>query len=95
MDPPALKYWAFISYSHGDSGWADWLHQAIETYRVPSRLQRPAGASEPVPRRLYPVFRDRDELPSAPDLSARIRTALSQSRCLIAICSPRAASRWR
>jgi hypothetical protein len=95
LDPPALKYWAFISYSHGDSGWADWLHQAIETYRVPSRLQRPAGASEPVPRRLYPVFRDRDELPSAPDLSARIRTALSQSRCLIAICSPRAAaSRW-
>jgi WD40 repeat protein len=44
---------------------------------------------------LYPVFRDRDELPSSSDLSANIRQALAGAQCLIVICSPRsAASRW-
>jgi len=27
MDQP--KYWAFISYSHRDTQWADWLHKAL------------------------------------------------------------------
>ena len=35
---PAFAYRAFISYSHADKAWADWLHKALETYRVPSRL---------------------------------------------------------
>ena len=26
------RYRAFISYSHRDSGWADWLHRALESY---------------------------------------------------------------
>lgn len=103
MDAPAFKYWAFISYSHADSAWADWLHGAIETYSVPARLRRASkhagrqtnGQAEAIPRHLYPVFRDRDELASSSDLSTRIREALAQSRCLIVICSPRAAaSRW-
>ncbi len=48
-----------------------------------------------IPRRLAPVFRDRDELPSATDLSAKVSDALAQSACLIVICSPHAAqSRW-
>jgi hypothetical protein len=93
--PTTFKYWAFISYSHSDARWADWLHKAIETYRVPTRLRSRASPAEPIPRRLYPVFRDRDELPSSPDLSGKIREALTQSRTLIVICSPRAAvSRW-
>ena len=29
-----FKYWAFISYSHQDKKWGDWLHKALETYRV-------------------------------------------------------------
>jgi hypothetical protein len=90
----ALKYWAFISYSHSDSAWAEWLHRAIETYRVPTRLRRRGGA-EAFPRSLYPVFRDRDELPSSADLGGKIQEALAQSRNLIVICSPQAAvSRW-
>ncbi len=36
MDQP--KYWAFISYSHRDTQWADWLHKALESYRPPKRL---------------------------------------------------------
>jgi tetratricopeptide (TPR) repeat protein len=47
------------------------------------------------PARLVPVFRDRDELASATDLSHKVNEALTQSECLLVICSPRsAASRW-
>ncbi|HEX4896562.1 MAG TPA: toll/interleukin-1 receptor domain-containing protein, partial [Solimonas sp.] len=90
-----MKYWAFISYSHQDSAWVEWLHRALETYRVPRRLVgRPLGA-ETVPRRLFPVFRDRDELPSSAELGGAINEALRQSRNLIVVCSPRSAtSRW-
>ena len=35
---PAFAYRAFISYSHADKAWADWLHKALDMYRVPSRL---------------------------------------------------------
>jgi MTH538 TIR-like domain (DUF1863) len=91
----ALKYWAFVSYSHSEARWAEWLHKAIETYRVPARLRQRGGAAEPFPRNLYPVFRDRDELPSSADLGGKIHEALAQSRNLVVICSPRAAvSRW-
>jgi hypothetical protein len=38
MKSNQLKYYAFISYSHQDKKWGDWLHKAIETYRVPKRL---------------------------------------------------------
>lgn len=48
-----------------------------------------------VPKRLAPIFRDRDELPSATDLGTLINTALEASACQIVICSPRAAkSKW-
>lgn len=87
------RYHAFISYSHADEAWARWLHRAIETYTVPARLRRRPGAA--LPRRLFPVFRDRDELPSAAELGAVIQQALRESRALIVVCSPRAAaSRW-
>ncbi len=94
-DSAGLKYWAFVSYSHSDSAWAAWLHKAIETYRVPARLRRRGGAAGEIPRNLYPLFRDRDELPSSADLGGKIHEALAQSRNLIVICSPKAAaSRW-
>jgi len=90
------KYHAFISYSHRDSGWADWLHRAIETYTGHRRLADSVGRrEEPLPDRLFPVFRDREELEGVADLPERINLALSQARCLIVICSPHAvASRW-
>ncbi len=87
------RYWAFISYSHHDARAAAWLQRAIETYRPPSRLGAPGGA--PVPRRLTPIFRDREDLPAAGNLSDAIRAALDDSRFLIVVCSPKAAaSRW-
>ena len=48
-----------------------------------------------VPKRLAPVFRDREELASATDLGAVINQALGDSACQIVVCSPQAArSRW-
>jgi hypothetical protein len=38
MPPKHYKYKAFISYSHQDKKWGDWLHKALETYRVPKGL---------------------------------------------------------
>ena len=95
MQQEPYKYWAFISYSHRDQAWADWLHKALETYRVPRRLVGRETAAGPVPRRLFPVFRDLEELPSSPNLSGAIDQALEQSRTLIVIASPYAAvSKW-
>ena len=63
-----FRYWAFISYSHKDEKFASWLHREIETYKGHTRLvgsTNPAG--EMVPKRLSPIFRDRDELAAATD----------------------------
>lgn len=88
-------YRAFISYSHADKACADWLHRALEAYRLPSRLVGTQTAEGSVPARLTPIFRDRDELPAAGDLSDALRKALGESRFLIVIASPAAAqSRW-
>ena len=90
------RYWAFISYSHKDEAWAKWLHKGIETYAGHRKLVGSENRfGEPVPRRMFPVFRDRDELEGAPDLPGRINDALQQARFLIVICSPSAtASQW-
>jgi tetratricopeptide (TPR) repeat protein len=91
----SFRYRAFLSYSHRDEAWARWLHKAIETYRVPSRLVGTTTAAGVIPRRLAPIFRDRDELPSATDLGGKVDEALAASANLIVICSPASAtSRW-
>jgi tetratricopeptide (TPR) repeat protein len=90
-----VKYRAFISYSHQDAKWATWLHKSIEVYRPPRHIVGRLTERGPVPKRLAPVFRDREELPSATDLGERISAALQQSACLLVICSPKSArSRW-
>ncbi|NND81860.1 MAG: TIR domain-containing protein [Gammaproteobacteria bacterium] len=85
------KYWAFISYSHRDKGWGDWLHKSLERYKVPKKLVGQMGRDGAIPKRVFPVFRDREELPTSADLGSNIEAALQQSRFLIVICSPNAA----
>jgi len=91
MQAEDYKYWAFISYSHQDKKWGEWLHKSLETYRVPKRLIGAAGRDGAVPKRAFPVFRDREELPGSSDLGQNINVALQHSRYLIVICSPRSA----
>ena len=89
------KYWAFISYSHQDEAWASWLHKSLETYKVPRKLVGRAHETGAVPRRIFPIFRDREELPGAADLGGKLKNALRESRYLIVICSPKSAvSQW-
>jgi eukaryotic-like serine/threonine-protein kinase len=85
-------YKAFISYSHSDERWAKWLQRALEKYKLPKTFRQ----SHPeLPERLYPIFRDRDELASGSELSESIRKAMEDSDALIVICSPAArASLW-
>jgi tetratricopeptide (TPR) repeat protein len=88
-------YVAFISYSHKDAAVGRWLHRRLEGYRLPRRLVGTSGEDGEVPARLVPIFRDRDELPAAGDLSEKVRAALAISRNLIVLCSPHsAASPW-
>jgi hypothetical protein len=86
-----FKYWAFISYSHRDKKWGEWLHRSLETYRVPKRLVGQATRDGIRPRRLFPVFRDREELPVSSDLTGRVNEALAESRYLVVVCSPNSA----
>ena len=94
--PDLHKYHAFISYRHADNKeqgrqWATWLHQAIETYEVPSDLVgKKNGLGEVIPSRIYPIFRDEEELPAHADLGKSIVSALDSTRLLIVLCSPNA-----
>jgi len=92
---PLSRYAAFISYSHADNAAARRLHSALEGFRVPRALVGASSPWGPVPRRLPPVFRDRDELPASGDLGSELRSALAESRFQLVLCSPAAArSRW-
>ena len=89
------RFKAFLSYSHKDASHARWLHRRLEGYRLPRRLVGSEGERGPVPARLAPIFRDRDELPAAGSLSDTVRAALADSDNLIVLCSPHsAASPW-
>ncbi len=85
-------YRAFLSYSHKDAAAAGRLHRRLEAYRIPRRLAGRETARGPVPARLWPIFRDREELPAATDLSETVREALAQSGALVILCSPHAAA---
>jgi formylglycine-generating enzyme required for sulfatase activity len=88
------RYAAFISYSSKDAAFARRLHRALENYNIPSSL----GRFDPIGRgkrnRIYPVFRDREEL-SAGQLGDQIEANLRAAAALIVVCSPSsAASPW-
>ena len=80
-----MRYAAFISYSHADSGVAKRLHRWLESYAIPRRLVGQESAIGTVPGRLRPIFRDREELPTSADLGEQIATALRESATLIVI----------
>jgi formylglycine-generating enzyme required for sulfatase activity/WD40 repeat protein len=94
--PLVRSYAVFISYRHADNKemgrkWANWLHEALESYEIPSDLIGNTNLrGEKVPASLYPVFRDEEELPADADLSTNIRRALENSGLLVVLCSPRA-----
>ena len=91
----ADAYAAFLSYSHADEKTATWVHRRLEQFKVPPELIGKDRGEGVIPRRLRPVFRDRQELAAARDLGSEVEHALAGSRVLIVLCSPSAAaSRW-
>lgn len=91
----APRFRAFVSYSHADAANARWLQGRLEAYRVPGRLAHRLGPLGDGRGRMGQVFRDREDLPAAADLSAAVRDAIAGSQALIIVCSPAAArSRW-
>jgi hypothetical protein len=75
----AIRYRAFMSYSHRDAAWAKWLHKALESYRIDKDLvgrETPTGA---VPRSLRPIFRDREDFSGGSTLTAATVAALDAS----------------
>ena len=91
----AFRYKAFVSYSWADATWGNWLQKAIETYRAPSALVGKEGALGPVPARLHPLFKDREEEAAGASIGAAVETALAASEFLIVVCSPNSAkSKW-
>lgn len=69
--------------------------RTLETYRIPPEIMRDPAVAGRIPERIYPLFRDRDELPGAAELGTKIEEALRASRFLIVLCSPSAAgSTW-
>jgi len=93
---PPREFWCFISYRHLDNQeqgrqWASWIHHSLETYAIPTDLiGQKNDRGDVIPERLYPVFRDEEELPVDADLASPIYRALDASRFLLVICSPRA-----
>lgn len=90
-----FRYKAFVSYSWADAAWGKWLHHAIETYRTPKSLVGAEGRHGPVPARLFPLFKDREEEAAGSSIGAAVESALGSSEFLIVVCSPRSAkSQW-
>ena len=90
MGEREYTYTAFISYKHAelDSFVAETIHKKLESYRVPRNVLR-SKQGKLLNRSIGRIFRDRDELPTASNLSDQINRVLEESRFLIVICSPR------
>ena len=85
------RYFAFISYKREDLKQAEWLRNKLSHYRFPSQLRKENNS---LPKAIRPLFRDSLELAGG-FLAKEIETALSESKYLIVICSPRSAkSPW-
>lgn len=85
----ALKYCAFISYSHVDASWAKWLHRGLETFRIDKDLVDRETAMGAIPRTLRPIFREPRRLHRRPYVdragARRARRLARADRDLLAI----------
>src|SRR5215468_828760 len=91
MELPSFKYRGFLSYSHHDRAWGEWLHAALGRYPVDKDLMGRSTPVGPIPRTLRPIFRDREDFAAGPSLTEQTLAALEASQFLVVICSPNAA----
>jgi tetratricopeptide (TPR) repeat protein len=91
VNGPSIEYRAFLSYSHRDKTWGQWLHRALESTRIDKDLVGRETRVGPVLRTLRPIFRDREDFSAGHSLAEQTIAALEASKFLIVICSPHAA----
>ena len=82
-----LRYRAFISHSHADTRWANWLHHWLESFRADKHLIG-RDATGTIHTTLRPIFRHGDDFTAGGKLAL---AALDASHALIVICSPASA----
>jgi tetratricopeptide (TPR) repeat protein len=86
------QYSAFISYSHSDIRFANWLQRKLENFRISPTIVRKLNLDS---NRLGRVFRDVADLGAASELTQVLQDALANSGALIIICSPESlSSNW-
>lgn len=78
------KYYAFISYSHKDKKWANWLYRKLCSYRLPRIVKK---SDKNLPNKLTPLFLDEYHL-QAGKIKDNINKELDSAKNLIVICSP-------
>jgi len=78
-----FKYRGFISYAREDEAFAEWLQTSLEHYRIHRRLVGRDNLEGKVPRRLYPIYRDKAETSASADLGAAIGNALHESHSFL------------
>jgi len=87
MEQEGFKYYAFISYSHKDKVIAKKLQKFLQSYHLPSKLQK---AYPNLPKNLKPVFMDESNLVGT-GLQEALNKNLDSSNYIIVICSPASA----
>ena len=84
VEQKEFKYYAFISYSHKDKKWANWLYRKLCSYRLPRVVKK---SDKNLPNKLTPLFLDEYHL-QAGKIKDNINTELDSAKNLIVICSP-------
>ncbi|MCX7553714.1 toll/interleukin-1 receptor domain-containing protein [Marinicella sp. S1101] len=74
------KYWGFLSYSRRDIKICLKLHKKLETLSLPKQ--------KGIPKNLYPIFKDDEEMSTSSNLWEEIIQRLNDSNYLIVICTP-------
>jgi hypothetical protein len=92
-EPVAIKYRAFLSYSHADTASAKWLHKELEGFRIEKDLAGRETPLGPVPKTLRPIFRDREDFSGGHSLTDATLAAIDASAALIVLCSAISATR--
>ncbi len=92
-DTVAVKYRAFLSYSHEDGALATWLHTSLENFRIDKDLVGRITRLGPVPDTLRPIYSDDEDFLAGDPLPEATAAALDSSAALIVLCSGSTASR--
>jgi hypothetical protein len=75
-----LRYRAFLSYSHADTGVAKRVHGRLEGFRIDKDLVGRETPSGQIPETLRPIFRDRLEFDAGSSLADETIAAFAPDR---------------